>query len=539
MTEANALTDVTKHEESTPQQRNHTKNLCIYTLILLGLFVFWTQNTKNGFNPTLHGFLSSHGLTIAKNLSLKDKFLMFNIKTISENNEISYDVYNRFPIAAFLIIKAPILLAHGDTKKEVYFSRQLMNAFFIATMIVFFLTLTRINDKPLLSLAATVFTFSGYYLIIHRDMIFNDIPALFGFILLFHGITIYLLEKKKSQLIIKAIIGIFLGWQALGLLLVFILYGFFKNIKFKKNTQISDLKFYIGLAFISGMTALFILGAQIIIDKAATGLKWSELPTVMSAKTNLGMTINFKDDKDFDTFYSKLPAYTEPVKYNISRLIKASIPYLIARDMKQGVAVMKQILQHKIILILIAGIFLLYIFLLVKTPNKTPLILLYLGGQGWIFMIYHFTATHEFQSMFLLGAPLLLYYPVLWHIEKKSPIILNALAFSAIMLFSVSIYLANEYRNGQSEFAAQIREDAKTIQNELPTRSIIYLHGGYRTYHLPGHATGFYFSGHLLTGENRPDAYIISPDKKFNTCSLTPENRYIFLFCNTPTKKES
>lgn len=502
------------------------KNAAIFFLIFIGLYTLFIQNDKNGFDDSMHSFLSSHGLTIAKNLNIENKFLMFNTKKLSDKGEIHYDVYNRFPITSFLLIKIPLVLADGNFEKEIYFSKQLMNLFFIGSMILIYLSLYTLSKKNLLALCVTLATFSGYHLTINHDMVFNDIPAFFGFTLLFHGIATFLETKQEKQLLIKSMIAIAFGWQSIGLIAAFIAYGLFKVFSRKNQEKTQYMHIVWKLAIASGITTLVFLGSNILIDMKTNQKTLFETSTYQSLIKNAGIKAPEQ--------YSDQKAYSDPVTFNINRMVKSTIPYSVGREFTEGVELLKGLLVQKKFILLLGLLLLFYVIILYKSPNKTPLFILFFGGQIWMLSMYDFTFNHEFQTIFLIGTSLLLFYPIFNYLNEKSNKFMTPVFIVTTAAFISSIYLANDDQKIGSEKLKLITNDFQTIVSQLKKPSSIYLDGEYFHFIGYGHAPGFYLSGHYITDHLEDAEYIVSDKKALNECVKTPQNKTYFLFCNHP-----
>ncbi len=71
-----------------------------FLLLLAALStVFLFGNDRGHFYRSgHHNFLSSHGMTLAANLSPAHNFLMFEHQTMRPDGTLSYAPYNRFPL---------------------------------------------------------------------------------------------------------------------------------------------------------------------------------------------------------------------------------------------------------------------------------------------------------------------------------------------------------------------------------------------------------------------------------------------------------
>jgi hypothetical protein len=201
-----------------------------HTLLLVSLIsVFVFQSDRYIFQPGHHGSLSSHGMTLATHLSPKHGFLMFNKMSRREDGTIEYEVYNRFPIGAFAIVRFFTLPFHNNLSKQISVARILMNFFFIAAVYFAYLSIFRLTRSRWVAVTATLLVFSSKYCLYYNDMIFNDVPTLFGLLFTFHGMVVFIQDGRFIQLLIKTCAALLLGWQVYAILLPFTVLGCIKE----------------------------------------------------------------------------------------------------------------------------------------------------------------------------------------------------------------------------------------------------------------------------------------------------------------------
>lgn len=106
-----------------------------------------------------------------------------------------------------------------------------MLVFFVGTVILAYWSLCRLTSSKWVALPATALTFSSGFLLYYNDMITPEFGIdLFGCMLVFHGMTIFVLESRFRQLVIKSCIALMLGWHVLAVLVPFIALGMFKKV---------------------------------------------------------------------------------------------------------------------------------------------------------------------------------------------------------------------------------------------------------------------------------------------------------------------
>ena len=131
------------------------------------------------------------------------------------------------PIGSYIFLKLAILQFGGDVIAGLTAARLLMLAVFCAAALTAHLAVARIAGSGLIALAATLFAFSGIYALYHADAVFGEsVMDLFGVMLAFHCMVVFVQEGRFRQLLVKTCAALFLGWHVYGLLLPFIALGF-------------------------------------------------------------------------------------------------------------------------------------------------------------------------------------------------------------------------------------------------------------------------------------------------------------------------
>jgi len=476
-------------------------------ILFVSLIVLIFQNDKFGFEKGHHGFLSSHGASIARNLSSDNHFLMFTSRWMDSNDNIQFRAYSRFPITSFLLLKVAMSIAGPDLSMQISIARQVMNLFFLGALIFSFLSFYELSKNYLVALSVTFLSFSSVYLNYYNDMIFNDIPTLFGVIMIGHGLILYELYGKKLQMFVKALIGISLGWQAFGILLAYILASATRDIL--KNKSISSVlkgdTLRLGLiSFIFGVSILFY---NLAVESYITNKSFGKLNTLTSARERLGST------EGFNKKYSEYLAWDEFTKDQMRRVGAMTIPYFF----KQG------------------GNFYLYgltaflfVVLSLFFSEKPVLIFSFLfSGVLWAFPMKNFTFSHDFQSIFYIGIPLLFYYIIINLIKKRTDFLLLA-----IVIFSTFIFIHTNITLNKSK--ASISGPLNTVIMDITGKDNTFYIDGDRQSIAGGYYTvDFCLAGNYFSERNNAE-YLVSRNRSFSSPLLTPGNSAFFLFSGKP-----
>ena len=172
---------------------------------------------------------TAKNLAIAENLSPQDNFRLF-LRLIprlqGEGEEPEYEPYSRFPIGSFALIKVIISPFGDNIGAAVFAARMLMLAFFSAAAFLAFRSIDRIVSNRWIALTAVLIAFSSYYILMYANQVSNEMMiGLFGMVLAFHGMVIYVQEDKFRQLLIKVCAALLLDWHVYAMLAPFIALG--------------------------------------------------------------------------------------------------------------------------------------------------------------------------------------------------------------------------------------------------------------------------------------------------------------------------
>ena len=206
------------------------------------------------------------------NLSPDHHFLMFFRQTLDVSSAQGYEPYNRFPIGTYALIKLSTLPFADSLAKQIYAARILMLSCFIATAVLAYYALCRLVSNRWIALTATLLAFSSTYCLYYNDMISTEITSLFGVLLTFHGMVVFIQKRRFQQLIFKTCVALLLGWHVYFLLLPFIVFGFVTDL-INRNTSAPNLFSIITTLFrtrhpILGVIALLLSVSFVILQFA-------------------------------------------------------------------------------------------------------------------------------------------------------------------------------------------------------------------------------------------------------------------------------
>ena len=164
-------------------------------------------------------------MSLAENLSVDDRFRLFTIKVVDAYGETGYAMYSRFPVGGVVLIKLASMPFDGFASK-ILAARALMLALFAASALLACLAISRIAASRWIGVAAALTAFSSVYVLYHSDDIATEVGIdLFGCMLVFHGMVLFVQEGRFRQLAVKACAALLLGWHVYALLFAFIAFG--------------------------------------------------------------------------------------------------------------------------------------------------------------------------------------------------------------------------------------------------------------------------------------------------------------------------
>ena len=204
--------------------------LALLLIALSTVFIFGGDR-GHFYRPHEHNGISSDHLRIAVNLSPEHGFQRFTHRFIDDDGNVRYRPYNRFPIGGYLSMKLATLPFGENPSAQLYAARILMLLFFTAIAVMAYLSLCRLTSNRWIALTAILLGFSSYYLLYYNDMTANEgMIDLFGVMLTFHGMVVFVQEGRFRQLLVKTCVALLLGWHVLALLLSFVIFGLASEI---------------------------------------------------------------------------------------------------------------------------------------------------------------------------------------------------------------------------------------------------------------------------------------------------------------------
>ena len=529
--------------------------LAMSTVYLFGDSWGRLQNYRHG-----HDWNTGKNLAIAENLSPAHNFLMFIRERPGPGGGPDYEPYNRFPVGSYALIKLVFAPFDDDLAAKLYAAQILMLAMFAGAALLAYLSLRRIIASRRIAFAATLPAFSSYYILYFNDMVSNEIMMdLFAVLLVFHGMTILMQEGRFGQLLAKTCLALLIGWHVYALLLPFIVLGLGgetiralrgnmrgKSVIARIRSAAAALirSRYLRLGLTALVFGLAVLGFGLGNEYAALGdgTPFRELPTIRSIERRTGQ------NEAYSAYRAELVAWGTFLTENFRRIGQTVLPYAVtvhSDGLPYASSAEPLSLPYAAIGIAAAGACLLGLLFLRR--RRMLLATLVLSGLCWGIGMRFSTALHNFEAVFYVGIPLVLFMLILLGLRRRWRWLPGIAAVVALPVFILSAY-----QMGQTEAQDRVLGvdtnagailDFQEMQRMTPGKRVYiqlyelapYLQDVY-------HIIDYYLAGSVMHLGEKPIAgcgplcgqyfdLVISGDRNLYPDNLlTPSNREVFLF---------
>ena len=548
-----------------PVLRSPMLPLAMLLLALSTVFIFGGER-GHFYRGYGHDLVSAEHLTVAVNRSLEHGFAGFHRKTLNEDGDPTYRPYNRFPIGGYLSIKLATLPFSGSLSGQIAAARVLMLLFFAAAAVMTHLSLSRLTSNRWIALTATLLGFSSYYLMYYNDMISTEVTVdLFGVMLTFHGMVVFVQEGRFRQLLIKTCITLLLGWHVFALLLPFVILGLASELVRTRAAGASSphaptilhrgkhlaaallhsryvLLGIVALLFGASVLTLNIAAEYAVMD-GETPI--TELPTFQSMLVKTPLTQVSSDTLGWRNF----------LEVQFYRIGGMSLPYSYFTNFG-NMPLMSFKLQQIITATIVTGVCLIGSMFV---RQRILFVTLASFGFFWALPMRNSTSwyIHDFESIHYVGIPLVFFSLILLYIHKLSgDRLIAGASIGAILIFGVSSFqmaraeydayqsLSNEAAT--SGFHDTIISDFDTIRNMTNGKVVFVPHEATmgrgwnerpRSSDLTGvpYGTVYYLSGSTLLFFNEREKldfadFVVTLGREDRDDTLTPENQIVFLY---------
>lgn len=444
-------------------------------------------------------WISSHQLAIASNLSPATNFMQYDSKILDGFGNFSYALYGRFPLGGYALIKLVTFAFDNNMSTQIYAARILMLVFFVGTVLLAYWTLCRLTSNRWVALSATAIAFSSGYFLYYNDLISTEFGIdLFGCMLVFHGMTIFALESRFRQLVVKSCIALLLGWHVLAVLMPFVVLGVLKEFFSTGSVSVKNCggifryflaKIRVGVAAV--ITSRYIILGIIVVGFALLVLisnigsqyyhhniendfntELSDLPVLQSATVRLGGAA----ESEVALRVEWLPFLRDQfVKIGLMSAPFALPGYSSAPSWWEGNGIVGvSELQNLLIGIVVVGICLIGGFL---APYRLLTMTAVVSGFCWAIPFRYNVAFHHWEALYYVGLPLVIYAMIFTLVRKLSNELFIGLSSAIIVLiFSFSSFQMSSVRDNSglsADLHRTLVDDFNVIRRLIEDRSVL------------------------------------------------------------------
>ena len=528
--------------------------LILLLLALSTVFLFGGDRDRF-YRPGQHDWVSSEHLAVAVNLSPEHDFLMF--RRLAGPDAVPSTLYNRFPVGGYALISLATLPFRDDPGAQLYAARMLMLAFFAAAAVAAYCAMSRLASSRWIALTTVLLSFSSHYCLYYNDMVHpKTMMDLFGVLLTFHGMVVFLQEGRFRQLLVKACTALLLGWHVVALILAFVVLGMageivrMRSIFSKGRRDESPVRSavlprarvgrYLTFGVVPLLLAVSLLAFNFTNEYAALDgkVEWTRLPSFVSAMRRTGL------DKRFTEQFASAVAWGPFLEEQLRRIVRLSVPFTLERLARRAN------LTHTTLFIIGTAVLVVCSICLVFGPFgrlELPLAALVSSGFLWALPMRHNTAMHNYEGLFYIGIPLVVFAAGAASLRRLSGRLLAGLSGAAVLIFVLSS--AEMSRVGYDDEAAGVQgaliadfeairgiTEGKVVYVTVPPSKVTRFAGARHAlnYYLSGSAISYDFKKRRRANPCDPrlhwPGFVLTTERVEGATLLTPENRLAFLY---------
>ena len=482
-----------------------------------------------------HDHVSAEHMAIAVNLSPAHRFLMFRSQS---------DLYNRFPVGGYALIALATSPFRDDLSLRLHAARVLMLGFFAAAAVLAYLATARLAGSRRTALTATLLAFSSFHALYYNDMIYPELmPALFGVLLTFHGVVVFLQEGRFRQLLVKTCAALLLAWPVLALVATFVVLatarGFFARLPFSSRPSLApDLprpRHCLTLAAVTLLLFASLLTFNLANEYAALDGRraWADLPSVNSLRYRTGF------DRDFNERYADQLAWRPFLTEQFRRTGTLSVPWVFSARLLRGFEPGRSAHPPAALGIGVA-MTAAALAVLPFVRGGFPAAVLVLAGFVRYLPMRHETAFHDYHCVFLIGIPLVVFATAAASLRRLA----GDRAAAGLCAVALGIFvLSSKDMSGVSHDAESAANEAALMSDFESIRRMtagqpVYLPVWTGTPSFAGspYAVNYFLAGSVLhqrfNARPRPclPGFVVTRERVAGADLLTPDNSHMFLY---------
>jgi hypothetical protein len=498
--------------------------------------VLLSQPYLVSFLPGHHGWVSSHYLAILEHTGPETRWVGYTLGVAEASHRVRYDYFNRYPVLGTMLHRAPTLGLADRLEARIHLSRQFMNLVFLLTMASSYFVLDRIVRKRTVAMASVLFTYSGYYFLFYKDMIFAEQVSILGSLIAVLAIERYYRNRSGWQLfgMLALALSIGRGFTVLPLLVLWFGFEAVRRAASARRPAMEGARasalgasgrgLLLGLLLTAASTAY-----NISAEAAANRVPLAETSIVEAAVRRGGFNGDYneqtRDERGWTRFLSS--------QVDRGRLLFFPVPSVLQRLM--GTRISASPCDRLLCSLSVPAVILLGLVCLFHrrrswwTPGRGFVAVALLGyGFAWLLPARNLTIWHDYTAIYYFGLPLLLYGMIANRLPRKlAPLLLVA----CFVGFVLNISDVDAVKRRLAERYNWITEDFQAIADHLPPGQVLYFDGPHRKFlSSTPFVSGFYLPDQYVTDDPELADFVVRLRPRDFRDVLTPENRRIFLF---------
>ncbi len=494
---------------------------------IIAVIVFALQPYSVGFEQGTHGWTSAHGLSIFSHVSPESGFIGYSLAFVEPDGSLRYDYFDRYPLFYSLFMRSLFTLT-DHIPSEIFLFRQVMNGIFLLTMAAGYRLVRLFIKRRRLALAVVLFASSSYYLLLYKDMIHFDQPALLGMTTVLWFIGRYRLGRgARWHIYAVTLLAVIFGrgyasFFVLGLWFlveaVGVLFGGSDVPLTKRVGRVLRLD-ALWVTVIAVIWGAFWLGYNVTGEMRLRDVPVTETSIYNSARRRLPFFGNVVENNR--TFSERgADAWGEFAVGQVQRVVLWTVPMRAAGDMHWSFRpgegnVEVNGLRVGAFFVLLAVV-LTYITQL-RPPRRGTAVIAAFGGLIWTAFMINLTAQHIYVTMYSLGFSLMVYIALATWLGRRDWIINTLLALS-VVVFVGGNWQMRHTRNTDPNANIDYTDDFTRIQQTIPTETgTVYPdYGTFRPWCIFGsqdqcYVLGYYMSDYRLTTYYPVADYVLAP----------------------------
>lgn len=421
---------------------------------------------------------------------------------MDEFGNLGYSLYGRFPPGGYALIKLVTFAFENDLSAGIYAARMLMLILFVGTVVLAYWSLCRLTSSKWVAVSATALAFSSAYFLYFNDLISTEFGIdLFGCMLVFHGMTIFVMEGRFRQLVIKSCIALLLGWHVLAVLVPFVALGLFKKVfvdsaiirvhggiskgflsKIRMGFTAAFTSRYIVLGIIVASFSILVLvgniGHQYYYHNIGNDLntKLGDLPIFEAATRRLGTSA----DSQYTQTQIESTEWPSFLRGQFVRIGIMSIPFALPGyssvpswwegNSPIGVSELQNLLTGIVVVgICVVGGFFARYRLLIMTAV--------LAGFTWAIPWRYNVVFHRWEALYYVGLPLVAFALIFTLVRKlSSELFVGSISVITVLIFGFSSFQmssASDDSRFSAEFHQTMMDDFDIIRQFTKDSSVL------------------------------------------------------------------